>query len=77
MYWINEDSKVGSSKQVSFYADAESDINNLPTMTTKGVQQGNDTVSCEPVGCGSYCLVIGSGNVYMLNSENTWAVLGG
>ena len=75
MYWIDESDPIkysGTSRQVSFYMDTTSDIPNLPGIGIRGVQQGEDTVSCQPVGAGSSALCIGSGALYILNSENRW-----
>lgn len=76
-YWINESAKVGSGRQISYYLDADSDVANLPTTTTSGVKQGTDEVSCLPCGKGSAALSIGSGKVYILNSNNVWTEIGG
>lgn len=76
MYWIDTNAP-GNGKQVSFWADAESDILNLPTMTDEGVQQGDDTSSNKKVDKGSTCMVIETGDVYTLTSLNNWDILGG
>ena len=75
MYWIDESDPAkysGTSHQVSFYIDSTADIQNLPGINQYGVQQGDDTVSCRPVGAGSSALCIASGSLYILNSENRW-----
>lgn len=78
MYWIDESDTgrlMSNSKQIPFWADDESDIDNLPGINTYGVKQGEDTVSCQPVGRGSTCMVIGDGSgsrLYVLNSKNEW-----
>jgi hypothetical protein len=72
MYWID-----GTLKQVMFIADSASDVNNLPTMTTEGTQQGVDNVSNNKVAMGSKCLIIPTGEVYILNSSNQWVKIGG
>lgn len=80
-YWIDESDPgrlMSSSKQIPFWADDDSDIDNLPTSSAPGVQQGNDTVSCRPCGKGSTCTVIGDGSgaaVYALKSTDEWKPL--
>lgn len=77
-YWIDESDPgrvMSSSKQIPFWADSEDDIPNLPTSTSYGVQQGEDTVSCRPCGKGSTCTAIGDGTgatVFALNSNDEW-----
>lgn len=74
-YWIDEhdpDIAGGTSNQRSFYCDNTADIPNLPGIDRYGVQQGDDTVSCQPVGAGSSCLCIGAGSLYILNSTDVW-----
>jgi len=73
MYFFNEhDQLYGSKRQASFFADADSDIENLPCSTAPGVKQGDDDVSCQPVAPGSKCFSIGSGSTYYLNSTDQW-----
>ena len=75
MYWINETDTgrlLSNSKQIPFYCDDDSDVSALPTSSASGVQQGEDTVSCLPVGKGATCLCIGSGSLYILNSRDEW-----
>ena len=62
-FWEDQDSQLKSSKKKSFVADSASDISSLPT---------DDSVAI-----GSDCLVIATGDVYILNSTRTWAKLGG
>lgn len=72
-YWIDESSiGHGSSNQTDFYCDTDLDIGDLPTTSQKGVQQGEDTISCRIVGAGSSCFVIGSSSLYMLDSNDNW-----
>ncbi len=75
-YWIDNNQPYVSGKQVQFFADTDADIANLPTATSTGVEQG-DSVSHQIVGKGSTALSIESGNVYMLNSNNSWVQIGG
>ena len=73
MYWIDESSQArGVGEQRDFYCDDTSDVQNLPTSHSPGVQQGDDTVSCQPCGIGSFCLCIGSSSGYILNSYDIW-----
>lgn len=74
-YWIDSSTSytgMGYPVQRDFYCDTSADINDLPTSTHEGVQQGNDTVSCKPVSKGSSCLCIGSSSLYVLNSQDKW-----
>ena len=75
MYWIDESDPIrysGTSRQVSFYIDTPEDLTSLPGINTRGVQQGDNTASCEPVGAGSSALCISEGALYILNSQNAW-----
>ncbi len=78
MYWIDTSDTgrlYSSDAQVPYWADDESDVQNLPTTSSPGVQQGEDTVSCRPCGKGSTCTVIGDGHgaiVYALKSTDEW-----
>lgn len=63
-HWISPKDQVSNSKEKTFYADTVSDVANLPTEESE-------------VAIGSTCLVIATGDVYMLNSSRTWEVLGG
>jgi hypothetical protein len=74
-YWIDETDPIrysGTSRQVSFYIDTSADVASLPGINRRGVQQGDNTVSCQPVGPGSSALCIGSGTLFILNSEDVW-----
>jgi hypothetical protein len=78
MYWIDENSSPKGTprgEQKSFFADAVSDVANLPTSIALGVKQGNDEESCKCVLPGSSCLVIATSEVYILNSSNVWTKL--
>lgn len=78
MYWIDtsDPGRLNSSdRQIAFWADDEGSLSELPTTSAPGVQQGDDTVSCKPVGKGSTCMVIGNGTgatLYVLNSNDEW-----
>lgn len=73
MYWIDSTQEYTGTPTIrNFYCDTPADITNLPTSSSEGVQQGDDTVSCQKVSPGSSCLCIGSGELYMLNSLDQW-----
>ena len=72
MYWINENNPDMRGNCRAFYADTTADVNNLPTSSTLGVQQGDDIVSCQKIDKGSSCMVIGAAKYYVLNSEDVW-----
>jgi len=63
-WWESPKSQLNNSKERSFYADAESDVSDLP-------------VDPEVVVPGSDCLVIETSNVYILDSTYNWSPLGG
>ena len=78
-YWIQ---RTGTNHNNSayrlFYAETEDDINNLPTQTQKGLQVNDDTVANATCAAGSECVVIATGNVYVLGKKsNTWDKFGG
>lgn len=73
MYWIDSDKEyVGTPAQTDFWCDTTSDIPNLPTSQHEGVQQGDDTVSCQKCNKGSTCFCISPVGLYILNSEDEW-----
>ena len=74
-YWINDNVRIGNARQLQFFCDSDADIADLPTSITSGVQQGLDTISNRPCGKGSIALSIESGDLFILNSENTWEKL--
>ena len=51
-----------------FIVDAPADVASLPTMTTPGG-------GYQAVPFGSSCLVIATGDVYILNSSNIWTLI--
>lgn len=71
-YWINHNNSYLPAKQIAFECDDAADVNDLPTATKMGVQQGEDTTSCQMVKPGSSCLCIGDGNLYKLGSDDKW-----
>lgn len=82
MYWLDHNQSTTEVQKV-FYADTEADIENLPTSKKRGVKQdhkypdpsfGDGT---HPVEIGSQCIVIDTGEVYMLKSDDTWGRIGG
>lgn len=68
MYWIEENSSQGTN-QKTYFADGTSDVASLPV-----VQPGKNN---NEVAIGSKCLVIATGDVYVLGSNNIWAKIGG
>lgn len=78
MYWIDINAtpkQTPRGEQRAFFADAVSDVSNLPTSSTLGVKQGDDNESFKCVLPGATCLVIATGEVYILNSSNVWTKL--
>lgn len=78
MYWIDTSDQgrlMSPDRQIPFWADYASDIQNLPHIHTKGVQQGEDTVSCLPVGAGASCTCIENSTIYVLTSYDEWKPL--
>ena len=72
-YWIDSDKEyVGTPAQMDFWCDTPDDVQNLPTSSTMGVQQGEDTVSCQMVNKGSTCISIEPIKMFVLNSEDRW-----
>lgn len=81
MFWI-KDLKNEDPMYRFFYAEFETDRLNLPTQTERGKQDEGDDIELKAAnaicGEGSECLVIESGNVYVLGkSTNTWDRMGG
>lgn len=74
-YWINHNNSYLPAKQIAFECDDVADVSNLPTSKKKGVQQGDDTTSCQMVNPGSSCLCYEDGNLYKLKSDDTWKVI--
>ena len=62
--FIDPKEQVGNSKCLSFNADTAADVSSLPTTE-------------DEVAIGSTCLVIATGDVYMLNSQRSWEKIGG
>ena len=63
-FFIDPKSQIGNSKCYDFVADAAADVANLPTTE-------------DEVAVGSSCLVIATGDVYILNSQRSWEAIGG
>lgn len=76
-YWIDATTKANNPRQLQFYVDTDADISKLPTTSTNGVKQGNDSFSCRPCGKGSVAFSIASGNLFVLNSSDNWVQIGG
>lgn len=75
-YWFAAGHNPGSSRQIQFIMDSDSDVANLPTATANGVKQDDDATHL-PCGKGSLALSIASGKIYILNSSNQWTEMGG
>lgn len=67
-WWESPQSQLNNSKERSFFADSDSDISDLPT------SDDDYEPGVEP---GSSCLSIGSGTVYILDSDRAWSPIGG
>lgn len=76
MFWIQDTgNKYNNSAYNLYYADYESDVKNLPTSSKEGLQDG-DTVANKRTCAGSECLVLETGNLYILRkATDTWEVL--
>lgn len=79
MFWIQE---TGTNKNNMnyrlIYAEFESDLDRLPTQTDPGNQDNGDTIANKLVSAGSECIVLETGDVYVLGkSTNTWDKFGG
>ena len=72
-YWLDSNqSYTGSPAQRDFWCDTPDDVQNLPTSSAEGVQQGEDTVSCQKCEKGSTCFCIKPTSLYILDSTDTW-----
>ena len=81
MFWI-QDRKESDPMYRMFYAEFETDLLNLPNMTTEGRQDDQGDVELKAAnaicGEGSECVVLEKGDVYTLwKSTNTWRRMGG
>lgn len=76
-YWYKEGSNSGSSRQKQYLMDSDADVSSLPTSSQNGVKQQNDDVVHLRCGKGSAALSIGTGNIFILNSNDSWAKIGG
>ena len=63
-WFIEPKSQLNASKQYDILADTAADVSSLPTTE-------------EDIAVGSSCLVIGTGDVYILNSQRQWVAIGG
>lgn len=73
MYWLDSSQQyTGFPTQRDFYCDTPDDIENLPTSVAPGVQQGDDTISCQIVSPGSSCMCLSPATLYFLNSKDEW-----
>ena len=76
MFWIQDTgNKYNNSAYNLYYADEEADVKKLPTAEKTGIQEG-DTVANKRTCAGSECLVLSTGNLYILRKNtDTWEVL--
>ena len=61
-----------NENRIAFLCDETADISTLPTTTQPGTQMAPNNVSCDPVDAGSMAYIISTGDVYMLNSLDSW-----
>lgn len=76
-YWIDTigGDGVNYPNHIEYGASTDSDISNLPNMTTPG-NHPDPVVANKLPSQGSGCLVIGSSTYYVLDGEtNTWIAL--
>ena len=70
-YWIQEtDGNHNLSNYRLFYCDTEIDVDDLPTNKKDGKIQDGDSVSFQKCAYGSECLVLESGNLYILSKDS-------
>lgn len=75
-YWINESGNSNNSNYREFGCDKLADIPKLPTSTTEGEYQENDSVASKPCAVGSTCICLENSSVWMLGKEpNEWSEL--
>ena len=71
MFWIQQTgTNHNNSAYRLFYADYETDVANLPTSQKNGKQDNGDTVANQKITAGSECLVLESGNLYILSKDD-------
>ena len=72
MFWIQQTgSNHNNSGYRLFYAELESDLSLMPTNKQEGKQDNGDSIANKKVALGSECLVLETGNLYILSS-NGW-----
>ncbi len=70
-YWLDPLAKcVGNLKE--FYCDETSDIADMPTTSTEGTPQSDDSTIHHTVAKGSSVYCIGDSSIYILNSQDIW-----
>lgn len=72
MYYIDHNNSYLPARQINYIADNPDDVTKLPTSITKGEPQPNDSTAHLEVSYGSQCLVISTGELYILNSQDEW-----
>ena len=58
-----------------FIADYINDIEKLPHINNKGIQQNENTVSNDKVSAGSKCLCIENSKWYVLGNDDVWHII--
>ena len=76
-YWFKAGSTPGSSRQIEYLMDSDSDVSSLPTSSSDGTKQQGDSIVHLKCGKGSIALSIGTGNIFILNSNDSWVKIGG
>lgn len=68
-YWIHESGNKNNSLWRFYQCDYISDIEKLPTASTEGIPQLNDTVSRTKCSPGSQCFCQEDGSVWFLGKD--------
>lgn len=71
-YWINQVGNSNHANWKSFYADADDDIQSLPTSIYEGDKQSIDPTAHKKCSIGSECMSLSSSKVFVLGSDNVW-----
>ena len=72
-YWLDSAINFKSKNRKAFLIDDDSELANLPTTTSYGLEQtGGQNVINKPVEMGSVAYSIGSQNRFCLNSQDQW-----
>lgn len=72
-YWIHESGNKNNSMWKFFMCDYITDIKNLPTITSVGKAQQDDTISQNRCSPGSKCLCLEDGSIWLIGKDtNKW-----